>query len=473
MNKNNLIKQSIILILIAVVFSGQIYGQSPKNETFAFTHVNVIPMNKEIVLKDYTVIVKNDKITKMGSSSLVMIPKGTTIINAKGKYIIPGLSDMHVHLEGEAWNLMFPEGSKHIFNDSVFADILFLYLANGVTTIEILSALPDHVALRNKINTGEIQGPRMILSRMIDGPDKAWPPPISTWVKNSTEAKKAVKEAHSMGYDRMKVYSFLSKDSYDAVLSTAKELNMGVDGHVPMSLSVEYVLQSGQNSIVHSEEILKFAGGDFSKDKIKNYAKSIAESNTWITPTLITSNKLISLFNNSEKVMKCSESKYSHPMAKGIWSFIYNKLYKPISENTRKSISNGYDNFQKYFTYEFHKAGGKILTGTDALLPGIVHGFSLHDELKELVDVGISPFETLKASTTNSHEFLGEIDKEGTIETGKKANLVLLDANPLDDISNTKKIYGVMSQNKWISKKEIETRLKEISKLYNKSTTIN
>jgi len=468
MKKIKLIKTGILLILISLTYSSSIFSQAVNNNSYAFTHVNVLPMNKEIVLTDYTVIVKEGIISEIGSASSVNITKGVTVIDAKGKYMIPGLSDMHIHLEEDSWNLMFPPESKYSLEDSDFSNLMFLYLANGVTTVEIMSALPGHIILRDKIKKGKILGPRLVLSRMIDGPDKAWPPPISTWVKNPTEAKKAVEDAHKEGYDRMKVYSFLDKETYDKIIITAKELNMGVDGHVPLALSVEYVLEAGQNSIVHSEEVLKFANGDFSKEKINYFAKTIAKSNTWITPTLITSNRIISVFENAEKVMSCPEAKYLNPMTIGIWSFISNNLYKPIPENARKNIRDGYELFQIPFTYEFHKAGGKILTGTDALLPGIVHGFSIHDELKELVDVGITPFEVLKASTTNSYEFLNELNKGGTIEKGKLANLVLLDKNPLEDISNTRKIFGVLLQNKWISKEEIKTRLNKISEKYDK-----
>lgn len=455
-----------VLICVLILTPALVLAQIDSKNTLAFTNVTVIPMDKERMLTDQTVLVKEGRIIAMGLSFAIIIPEGATIINAEGKYMIPTLSDMHIHLEGDAWNLLLPPESKKAQNAPDFSDLLFLYLANGISTVEVMSALPEHIELREQIKRGELLGPRLILSRMIDGPDKAWPQPISTWVKDPKEAKKAVADAHNQGYNRIKPYSFLSKAAYNAIIETAKELNMGVDGHVPFALSVEEVVAAGQNTIVHSEELMKFAKNDYSKEQIEYYAKLVAESDTWVTPTLSTSHSIVSLLADPEKEMSIPESEYMGPMAKGIWSFINTELYQPIPNEFRLAINKGYESFQRPFTYAFHKAGGKILTGTDALLPGIVHGFSIHKELEELVAVGFTPFEALKASTTNPFEFLGELENGGTVELGKASNLLLLEENPLEAISNTRKIFGVLVKDRWIPKEEIKTRLNGIATTY-------
>jgi len=458
--------KNILEVLICVLLLTPAIGLSQMGDknTLAFTHVTVIPMDEERILTDQTVLVKEGRIVAMGLSFSIIVPDGATIINGEGKYMIPALSDMHIHLEGDAWNLLLPPELKQPKDATDFNDLLFLYIANGISTVQIMSALPEHIELREEIKRGELLGPRLILSRMIDGPDKAWPPPISTWVKDPQEAQKAVADAHMQGYDRIKAYSFLSKASYDALIGAAKELKMGVDGHVPFVLSVEEVVAAGQNAIVHSEELMKFAKGNYSKEQIGYYAKLVAESNTWVTPTLSTSHSIVSLLADPENEMSLPESNYMGPMAKGIWSFMNTNLYQTMPDEVRPGINEGYEYFQRPFTYAFHKAGGKILTGTDALLPGIVHGFSIHKELEELVAVGITPYEALKASTTNPFEFLGELDNAGTVEIGKVSNLLLLEENPLEAISNTRKIYGVLVQDRWIPKEEIKSRLNNISK---------
>jgi hypothetical protein len=185
-----------------------------------------------------------------------------------------------------------------------------------------------------------------------------------------------------------------------------------------------------------------------------------------VIPTLIHNRNLNDLLKDSAKEYSKSGMEYLHPMGLGIWNYIYEHLYKPIKPNTRKSLVDGLDSFQVPFTYKLYAKGGKMLTGTDPLMPSTLPGCALHDELEELVAAGIRPFDALRISTTNPFEYLGELPLAGTIEPGKLANLVLLDENPLDEIANTRKIYGVMTPHRWTSKEQIDTRMKEIRNSY-------
>jgi cytosine/adenosine deaminase-related metal-dependent hydrolase len=203
------------------------------DQIVSFENINVIPMNQEHVLFDQTVIVQGGRIQEIGPASSINIPDETTRVDATDKYLLPGFSDMHIHLEGDAWNIMFPDEDKFAAEDLDFERLLFPYISNGVVMAEIMSALPDHIPLRDQIDRGEKMGPRLILARMIDGPGQAWPPPVSTWVDTASEARSAVLGAREQGYDRMKVYSFLKPECYDAILATAQEMNMLVDGHIP------------------------------------------------------------------------------------------------------------------------------------------------------------------------------------------------------------------------------------------------
>jgi hypothetical protein len=422
-------------------------------------------MNKETVLSDYSVIIRDGSIRELGPSSSLKIPQGATVVDVTGKFMIPALSDMHVHLEGDAWNIMYSPESRFSSEEIDFNDILFLYIANGITTVDVLFAFPEHIPLREKIKKNEMVGPRLILSRMIDGAGKAWPPPLGVWINNPDEAKKAVVQMHKEGYDRIKVYSFLDKESYDVIIATAKDLKMPVDGHVPFAASVEHVLSSDQKMIAHVEEVMKFAQS-YHPDQIAYYADLIAKSDTWVTSSLILNRNLNALLKDSAGQFSKSGTEYLHPMGLGIWRYVYQNIYKPIPEKGRLALINGYNSFQRPFAYEFHKRGGKLLTGTDALVPSTLPGFSLHEELEELVDAGLTPYETLRASTTNAYEFLGELSAAGTIEPGKIANFVVLDKNPLENISNTRTISGVMTQSRWMPRGEIDGRLGEIRASY-------
>jgi len=289
-------------------------------------------MTREVVLEDQTVVVRGDRIVAVGAASEVELPRGAVRVDAAGLFLTPALADMHVHLEGEAWNALLPPELRYPPEALDQGRFLFPYVANGIATIAVMSATDDHLESRRRVEAGETLGPRMVLGRMIDGPDRAWPEPLSRWVATPEAARAAVHEFHDAGFDRMKVYSFLSREVYDAILDTAKGVGLPVDGHIPMDLSVEYVLQAGQDQIVHSEEIMKHVGGDYGRGRIEEYADLLAASPTWLTPTLV------------------------------------------VALDDR---------------------GKPMMAGSDAPVPTIIPGFSLHEELEELVGVGFSPYEAL------------------------------------------------------------------------------
>ena len=427
-------------------------------------------MDEERVLRDQTVVTANGKILEIGPASTVTVPVGALRVDARGRYLLPSLCDMHVHLLGDAWNIMLRPEAKIASQDIPFEKFLFPYIANGVTTVQALSATPEEITLRERIDGGDLLGPRLILARMVDGPEKAWPPPLSTWVASATEAREAVRRAKDEGYDKIKVYSFLNKEAYDAIVSAAKELRMDVIGHVPMSLSVEYVLDAGQKLIAHSEEVAKHAGGAYSAERIDYFAVRMAERGVWMIPTLVTTRSILGFFADPDSLFAGPEAAYfRHPMQLGVWSFMTANLYGPIPAETRNRLREDFERFQRPLTRAFHQKGGKIVAGSDALMIGLYPGSALHRELRELVDVGLTPFEALRTSTTNPFEYLGEADRAGTIEVGKRSDLLLLDANPLEDVSAASKIAGVLIRGRWIGRKEIHETMREIAASYEAS----
>jgi hypothetical protein len=400
---------------------------------FAFVDVNVIPMDTNRVVEHQTVVIGEGRVLSMGDTASLKIPAGAHRIEASGQYLIPALNDMHVHLEGQAWNALFPPDQQFPPGALDFEKLLFPYVANGVATLQVMSALPEHIELRQAIERGELLGPRLLLSRMIDGPGRAWPPPISTRVSTPEEARQAVLDAHQEGYDSIKVYSFLDRASYEAIITTAAEIGIDVGGHIPYELSLEEVLEAGQKLIAHSEEVMKIAQSPYTQDQIEDYATTIAASGAWITPTLTTNRNILAVFEDFDGELARPEARYLHAMDRGIWSFINTNLYQPIPQDQRTAIEDGFLQFQLPLTHALNQAGAKLMTGTDSLIPSTVPGFSIHDELAELVDVGLSPYEALRSSTTEPFAFLGEVEQAGTIETGKRANLVLLQSNPHSD----------------------------------------
>jgi hypothetical protein len=432
----------------------------------AFAHTTVVPMDSERVLRDYTVVVDHGVISAMGPASAVRVPRGAVRIDGTGRYLMPALSDMHVHLLDHAWSALLSPRARAASTDLPFESFVFPYVANGVTLVQELSATPEDVPLREQIRSGAVVGPRLILAKMIDGPGKAWPPPISAWVATPAEARAAVRQARSDGYDKIKVYSFLSRESYDAIVDEADSLRMDVIGHVPMALSVEDVLAHHQKLIAHSEELLKHTDGDLSPSHIDYYAALLADHGTYMTSTLVTTEGIISVFKDPEQLLSRPEAKYfGHPMEQGAWLFMVERLYKPVPAAGRQWIEDGYERFQRPFTRAFHDHGGKLMTGTDSPLPGLVPGFALHRELEAYVSVGLTPYEALRSSTTVPYEFLGESERMGTIAVGMHSDMILLDANPLENVSNAQRIAGVLMRGRWIGSDEIRSRMQEIAKM--------
>ena len=457
--------QRLLVLLLAVLSTAwsSVPAQKPPR-TIAFLHTAVVPMDRERVLRDHTVVITDGRIVALGPTAAVTVPPDAHRIDGTGRYLLPALCDMHVHLLGDAWKAMLRPEAQAASKDLPFEDFLFPYVANGVTTLQALSATPEEVALRKRIERGELIGPRLILARMIDGPDKAWPPPLSTWVASPAEARQAVRQAKAEGYDKIKVYSFLDRESYDAIVSTARELQMDVIGHIPMSLSLEYVVGAGQKLIAHSEELAKHTRRDYRPERIDDFANTMAKRGVAMIPTLVTTRAILGLFDDPDRIMNPPEAAYyRHPMQMGVWSFVAENLYKPIPTEARNKLREDFEKFQRPLSKAFHDKGGRLIAGSDTVLPGLVPGFALHGELRELVEIGLTPFQALRTSTTSPFEYLGEADRAGTIQVGKQTDLLLLNDNPLQDVTAASKIAGVLMRGRWIGAEEIHKRMQGIA----------
>jgi imidazolonepropionase-like amidohydrolase len=452
----------IVACLVAACASGSKAGsRSPSaGRIVAFVHVAVVPMDEERVLPDHTVVVDDGAIVAVGPAADVEVPEGAWRVDATGRYLLPALCDMHVHLLGESWNGMLPPDEQPTREQIPFERFLLPYVATGVTTVQVLAATPEDLYVRERIERGDLLGPRLILARLLDGPEKAWPPPLSVWVATAAEAREAVRRAKAEGYDKIKVYSFLSRESYDAIVAEAAALGMEVMGHVPMALSVEYVLERGQKAIAHSEELAKHAG-TYDAARVEYFAERMAGSGAWLIPTLVTTRSFLDLFDDPDGVhSRPGTEHFRHPMQRGVWSFMVENLYLPIPADARADLRAAFYGFQRPLTKAVHDKGGKLLAGSDALMPGLVAGFALHGELREMVDVGLTPYEALRTSTTNPFEYLGESDEAGTIEVGKRGDLLLLDGNPLEDVSATSRIAGVLIRGRWMPVEELHSKLR-------------
>ncbi len=469
-----------LFLFIFFVFPINFSAQKYKALTFAITDVNIIPMDSARIVENLTVIIKNENITAIGSADQIQIPKNAEMINGSGKYLIPGLFDMHIHIE---------QGREKS---------LVLYLANGVTTVRNMHGSPWHVELRQRIANNEVPGPRFFTTS---------PTTFNARLENTPEAaEKFIIEQKKAGYDSIKMYGTrpdyaMSKETYHRLLETAKTINMRVVGHTPRGLPFQAVLDEGQASVDHAEEIYyvyqpilekmgAIAHFQFGKISLEEYRKLDAKFPDLPTEILPLIKKLAQDAKKSdlvfapglftyETIWRQITAEYPEMLADAKMQYVYplQRLYAGPGFNSyqgrwsdrldeMRTLHKYLVELQKLMVSEFYKAGVPMMAGTDATLPFVIEGFSLHDELQRLVDAGFTPFDALKAATITPAKFLEIDDKVGTVAVGKNADLVLLDGNPLTDIKNTRKISGVFAGGKWLSKTKINQSLDDLASSY-------
>src|SRR5258708_3397851 len=387
---------------------------------------HVAPPATSSVQPDSIVVINGDRITFVSHSAVVPLAKNTRVIDGRGQFLIPGLWDMHVHSAFGDW---FP-GGRDI--------ILPLFIANGVTGVRDLGGdIPVLFAWRKQIAAGEIIGPRMIISGpMLDAllPDGKLRFPSSIAVTTPESAVAAVDSLKAQGVDFIKVQSVISHDAYLAAAAEARKVGLPIVGHVPDKVRIREAIAAGQKSIEHlmgsfegcsTEEDKFIAGqGDLKHDPLDKYVPAYWRDVTW--------------------------KRFTDEMIPGL-------QHDPLELR------------QKYFAANLqmvgaqHRAGVPFLAGTDTA-PGvyIMPGFSLHDELANFVEAGFTPMESLQTATSNPAKFLGMESSYGSIATGKVADLVLLSANPLDDIHNTKKITAVIAKGRLFDRAALDRILTQV-----------
>ena len=455
-------------------------AQTPANSApgvAAIQHVTVIDMTGASPHPDQTVVIVGDRIAGIGKSGTVAVPAGAQVLDASGKFLIPGLWDMHVH----------PTGS----------DYLALFLANGVTGIRVMWGNPEHFVWRQQIEAGRLVGPRMFIgSPIVDGPKPYWSDSIS--VSTEQQAREVVDQSKQHGADFVKVYQFLPREEYFAIADEARKQGIPFAGHVPISVSAEEASHAGQKSFEHligilpacstrEADILGAQQADFAADlasgnvrfwgthvnevrdsmldtyspeKAAALAALLQANGTWQTPTLT----LLHMFAYGDDPALRNDPRlpYLPQQIKGDWD-----PAKIDGTRTPADFAYGKREFQRDLQVvgAMQKAGVGILAGTDTANPYCFPGFGLHDELGYLVQAGLSPMQALQAATLNPALFMGRQKDLGTIETGKMADLVLLNANPLDDIGNTRKISAVVFGGRVFDRSSLDALLANVQAL--------
>jgi imidazolonepropionase-like amidohydrolase len=425
-----------------------------QQQLFAIKNVNVIPMTAAgDVVQNATVVIRNGRIESLHGP----IPPEAVIIDGSGKWLIPGLIDMHVHVTADIhFGPKLPTQGANLFFDT--QDIMTPYIANGVTTIFELSARADHFGQRNEIARGDVVGPRMALAALINGGDGS-----GRVVNTASDGRQAVRSAKAEGYEFIKVYSALNIETFHAIIDEADKQGLKTVGHIPDAfrgnLKEAFVPHFGM--VAHAEEFSKQTK-DFSEQDAKQFAQLMKENGTWLSPTLTTIKWILSQTRSLDELRASHSLQYVHPLLQSKWltANSYNKNATP----ERVAYFEQLVNFHVRLVQAFKAVGVPIVVGTDTGTSGVVAGFAAHDELELLVEAGLTPEEALTSATRLPATWLGIDSEVGTVEVGKRADLILLHANPLISVKNTREISGVFVNGRWLSRPTLDAMLADLSK---------
>lgn len=416
----------------------------------AFVGVSVVSMAAgDSILHDQTVIVRGDRIAAMGDASVVDVPPDAHRIDGRGKYLMPGLVDAHVHLE--------------YFDDPA---ILRLFLANGVTSVRNMDGRPYILEWRRRIAAGELIGPTIYTA----GPILDGDPPIlddNTSVRTASEARAAVAAQDSAGYDFIKVYTNISREAYLAVIEAAKEGGLAVAGHISRHIGIAGALEARQHSIEHLIELDDAVEADDSPtrgrfhwtklylampmDTVKaaHVARDLADAGTWIVSTVVQADRALPPPDSLATWLAAPEMADFPSEGRNIWEQRTRRSTARMDAEDWQTVQRGRENRLRLLA-KLREAGVDVALGTDTPNPFVVPGFSVHQELENLVAAGYTPRQALGAATRNAARLLGKSDEFGTVEVGKRADLVLLDANPLTTMKTLRRPVGVMFRGRWI-----------------------
>lgn len=455
----------LVVILMLMVSLDTAAGTAAP--TLAFVHVNVIDATGAPLQPDMTVIVAKGRIVDVAKSAAAHIPTNATQIDARGKYLIPGLWDMHVHTAFGDW---VPPDEKIT---------LPLFVANGVTGVRDMGGdIPVLTRWRADIDAGKLLGPRMIFGGpMLDGPTPRFP--SSAPVANASDGARVVSEIKAAGVDFIKIQSLIPRDGYFAAAQRARELGITFVGHVPDAVRASEASEAGQRSIEHFTGI--FEGCSTIEDQLIKGPKSLgrnvstydpqraralialmAKNQTWQVPTLV--------WERGQWLIDAIDKRHD-PLLRYAPAAWKNRTWPMFTKDILKDMDTDPLPVREHFvqmeldmTRAMFEAGVPFMAGTDtAAGVHVFPGFSLHEELALFVKAGLTPLQALQTATLNPAKFLHRESEMGTVEKNKVADLVLLDANPLDDIENARKIRAVVLAGRYLSRADLDLLLRQVA----------
>ncbi|MBT8219838.1 MAG: amidohydrolase family protein [Bacteroidia bacterium] len=453
-SKNNFAHR-IPILFVVLLFStcANPWPKESEEEVLVLKNVNLISMESDQVIYGQNIVIKNNLIDYVGSLGNLQGLKDSKIIDGQGKYLIPGLCDMHMHID--------------------HPDILQVNLAYGITTVMNYRGLPEHLILREKATKNAIFSPNIYTTGdYMEGYPATVPGFLS--FNNADDARKSVQQQKDKGYDFIKVYRNLDTLMHQAICEEAAKNNLTVVGHLSPDISLQQSLNAGQKVIAHTEELMYYFNNENDKSKIDDLIDLLAYYNISYTPNLSIFRSLPLQVQNLDSINSRKHIKYLQPAIFQSWREEFN--YNHSRGKDWASFMWDRFRFLQEVTKKIKKAGIQILASTDAPTSGAFPGLAVHEELKEFVEIGLTPYEALKTATTEPGIFIKNNIKDsedfGLIKEGYRADLLLLDQNPLENIENTRTILGVIKNGEWYAKDSLDNTLDNLNHIYKDVTPI-
>ena len=408
----------------------------------AFVNVSVVPMDSERVLANQTVLVRGERIVEVGPASKVKVPAGALRVDGRGKYLMPGLAEMHGHIPP-------PQAPKE-FTEAV----LFMYVANGVTTVRGMLGAPGQLDLRERANRGELLSPTLYL---------AGPSFNGNSVSSPEQAAEMVRQQKREGWDLLKVHPGLTRAEYDAMARTAREEGIRFAGHVPAEVGLAHALEMRQETVDHVDGYVEYLGADgapLDEAKLAEAVRLTKKSGAWIVPTMALWETLLGV-TGVEKLLGYPELKYMPAQQVAAWERAHRARQAAPQFDRRKAELTAAN--RKRILKALYDGGVPVIFGTDAPQQFSVPGFSVQREMASMLEAGMTPFQILLTATRNAGEYHKDKARFGTVTAGSRADLILVGGDPLKDLSNVARRTGVMVRGRWLAEEEIQKRLAGIA----------
>ncbi len=433
---------SLFVLLLAVVVAPACAQDAA---AVAFEGVTVVPMDRERVLPGHTVVVRGDRIEAVGPDGSVVVPDGATRVDGRGRWLVPGLAEMHGHVPP-------PSAPAELTEET-----LFLYLSQGITTVRGMLGAEGQLDLKRRANTGELLSPTLYL---------AGPSFNGNSVSSPEQAEAMVRRQVEEGWDLLKVHPGLTRPEYDAMAETANALGIRFGGHVPAAVGLEHAIAQGQETFDHVDgyaEALDASAGPVDPARLDALVRQSRAAGVWIVPTMALWETIYGALS-LETLRAYPELAYVPPQQVAGWIGTVEQIRAGAdydAEAARRLIAG-----RNEILRALHAGGVRILMGTDAPQLFSVPGFSLHREFPRMASAGMSPYEILHSGTALVGEYFADEDTFGLVAPGHRADLVLLDADPLADAANLAEIAGVMVRGRWVDRAALDARLDALRTKY-------